>query len=549
MAPAGDLPPVGPPLNRQGGVLVIRSGCLATILLLSTLLSPAAVAADGSDLHDRDELRDSTLAFTLNGLVHGTVVDGISEFLGIPYAAAPTGKRRWQPPQPHAPWFTTLDATHFGAHCPQPEPLAAAASASEDCLFLNVYSSAHERHGLDPVMVWIHGGSLVTGKGSDYDPSALVERGDVVVVTINYRLGALGFLAQPSLDAEGHKFANYGLMDQQMALEWVRHNIVFFGGDPRNVTIFGESAGGQSVTSQLTSPGARGLFDRAIIESGAYALTLPSLATAEAQGTAYAAAVGCADQSSACLRGVSVPTLVSKEASLYITTQDGQVLPSSPMQAFASGQFNHTPVLQGSNHDEYRLFVATQFDLAGGPLPAAAYPAALAAFPTIGPANAPKVVAEYPLSNFPSADLAYATAIGDTIFSCSARRSNQLLSNFVKTFAYEFSDENAPSFLPPVSFPYGAAHAFELSYLFKLSFLPSPNFTPDQQTLANTMKGYWTAFAHDGRPTLPDAPRWPRYRPAEDDILSLVPPRPALESNFATVHHCDFWRALSPAFD
>jgi para-nitrobenzyl esterase len=525
--------------------------CFATALLLASLLGPAAASASaaGADTGDHDRGRGSTLVETRDGLVQGAQVGAIRQFLGIPYAAAPTGARRWQPPAPHAPWFTPLDATQFGKHCPQPEPPASAANASEDCLFLNVYASADDRHGSQPVMVWIHGGSLVTGESDAYDPSELVGRGDVVVVTINYRLGALGFLAQPALDAEGHKFANYGLMDQQMALHWVRDNIHSFGGDPRNVTIFGESAGGQSVTSQLTSPGARGLFDQAIVESGAYALSLPTVATAEAQGTAFASAVGCNDQSSACLRAASVPTLVSKEASLYITTQDGQVLPASPMQAFGSGQFNRTPVLQGSNHDEYRLFVATQFDLAGGPLTDAQYPAAIAAFPTIGAAKAPQVVAEYPLANFPSADLAYATAIGDTLFSCSARRSNQLLSNWVPTFAYEFNDENAPSFLPPVSFPYGSAHAFELSYLFKLSFLPAPNFTADQQTLADTMKDYWTRFARNAHPNVPGAPHWPKYRAANDDILSLVPPRPALESNFAALHHCDFWRALSPAFD
>ena len=528
---------------------MIRRACIAAVLLFSTLSAASPAAADNSDRHDR--LEDSTLALTLNGLVHGVEVSGIREFLGIPYAAPPTGARRWQPPQPHAPWLTPLDATQFGKHCPQPEALPAAASASEDCLFLNVYSGSREHHDLDPVMVWIHGGSLVSGAGSDFDPSALVERGHVVVVTINYRLGALGFLAQPALDAEGHKFANYGLMDQQMALEWVHQNIAFFGGNPRNVTIFGESAGGQSVISHLTSPDSHGLFDRAIVESGAYALTIPPLALAEAQGTAFAASVGCADldKAAACLRGVSVPTLVSKEASLYITTQDGQVLPAPPIQAFSSGQFNHTPVLQGSNHDEYRLFVATQFDLTGHPLTAAAYPAAIAAFPSIGVAKTPQVLAEYPLTNFPSPDLALATAMTDTLFSCSARRANQLMSNFVPVFEYEFSDENAPSFLPPVSFPYGAAHAFELSYLFRLSFLPAPTFTADQQTLADTMKGYWTRFAHNGRPNLPDAPHWPKYSASADDILSLVPPRPALESNFSAVHHCDFWRALSPAFD
>ena len=516
------------------------------MLLLTGLGVPGAAAE--SDDHSQDE--DSTRVFTLDGVLQGTTVGDIREFLGIPYAAAPTGDLRWMSPQPAARRSTTLDATHFGKHCPQPEPAATAANASEDCLFLNVFAPKRDdRDDLNPVMVWIHGGSLVTGKSDDFDPTELIRRGDVTVVTINYRLGALGFLAQPALDAEGHKFANYGLMDQQKALDWVHHNIRFFGGDPDNVTIFGESAGGQSVTSHLTAPDSRGLFERAIIESGAYALTLPTRATAEAQGTAFAASVGCDSQTAACLRAADLGTLIAKEATVYITTQDGQVLPESPMQAFASGHFNRTPVLQGSNHDEYRLFVAGQFDLAGGPLTAAAYQAAIAAFPTIGAANAPQVVAEYPLADFPSPDLAYATAIGDTLFSCSARRSNILLSNEVATFAYEFNDENAPSFLPPVSFPYGATHAFELSYLFKLSFLPSPNFTAGQQKLANTMKEYWTHFARDGHPSAAGAPEWPRYRAQADDILSLVPPRPQLETNFSSVHHCDFWHSLSPAYD
>src|SRR5262249_35228704 len=193
--------------------------------------------------------------------------------------------------------------------------------------------------------------------------------------------------------------------------------------------------------------------------------------------------VGCASQTAACLRTTSVAALVSKEATVYITTQDGQVLPASPMQAFSSGQFNRTAVLQGSNHDEYRLFVATQFDLRGAPLTAAAYLAAIAAFPTIGAATALQLVAAHPLANFPSAALTCAAALGDALFSCSARRSNILVSSWVPTFAYEFNDENAPSFLPPVSFPYGATHAFELAYLFKITFLPAPPFTADQVRL------------------------------------------------------------------
>ena len=214
-------------------------------------------------------------------------------------------------------------------------------------------------------MVWIHGGALVTGESNDYDPAGLVRRG-VIVVTINYRLGALGFLAHPALAARpGGPSGNYGLMDQQAALRWVQRNIGAFGGDPRNVTIFGESAGGLSVLSQLASPGARGLFSRAIVESGAYNLTQAPLATAEAAGEAFAAKAGCASQTAACLRSLPVSTILDNEDfSGYTPDIDGRVLTQSLKTAFASGQFNRVPVINGTNHDEWRLFVG-EYQLEG----------------------------------------------------------------------------------------------------------------------------------------------------------------------------------------
>src|ERR1700685_3597958 len=235
----------------------------------------------------------------------------------------------------------------------------------------------------------------------------------VIVVTINYRLGILGFLAHPAFAAEktgpDHDGAfaagsagDYGLMDQQLALRWVRDNIVFFGGDPLNVTIFGESAGGLSVFSQLASPPAANLFQKAIVESGAYALTTQTLATAETAGTAFATAAGCSSQTAACLRALPVTTILANENPAgYTPNIDGEFLPLSLGTALVTGQFHHVPVIHGGNHDEWRLFVALDFDFAAGigPIPntEAGYEGALATL--VGPA-APIVAAEYPLARF-----------------------------------------------------------------------------------------------------------------------------------------------------
>jgi para-nitrobenzyl esterase len=500
----------------------------------------------------------SPLVFTFSGPVRGAITSaGVREFLGIPYAAPPVGNLRWRPPVPHAPWFAPLEATNFANHCPQPPTPFGRASVTEDCLFLNVFtpSSADFFH-LHPVMVWIHGGSLITGESDDYDPTALVQDG-VIVVTINYRLGALGFLAHPAFAAEktdpdhdrdidSNSAGDYGLMDQQQALRWVRDNILFFGGDPLNVTIFGESAGGLSVFSQLVSPPAAGLFHKAIIESGAYALNTQTLATAEAAGTAFATAAGCSSQTSACLRALPVTTILAFENTAgYMPNIGGEFFPVSLGTALATGQFHRVPVIQGSNHDEWRLFTALDFDLTTGPIVnnEAAYEAALATL--VGPA-APLVSAQYPLSSFPSADIAFATAGTDGAFACPALGADLSMSPFVPVSSYEFNDENAPQdFLPPVTFPYAAAHASELQYLFNLPVtVPRPPLNAQQLQLSITMQHYWTNFAKFGTPNSPSVPFWQVFNPLAGDFQSLIPPSPVQETNFATSHNCAFWATL-----
>jgi para-nitrobenzyl esterase len=531
-----------------------RRRCAAFALSIIAALTLFSATAPGA------RADENPIALTLDGPVRGTVsAAGIHEFLGIPYAAAPVGNLRWRPPVDHAPWSGVLDATQFANHCPQSASPFGIASTTEDCLFLNVFAPGGVSILPRPVMVWIHGGALVTGESNDYDPTALVNDG-VIVVTINYRLGALGFLAHPAFAAEftdpDHDgvpavgFAgDYGLMDQQAALRWVRRNIGFFGGDPLNVTIFGESAGGLSVFSQLQSPPAARLFHKAIIESGSYNLNTQTLATAEAAGTTFATATGCSSQTAACLRALPVATLLATENSAgYTPNINGSFLPLSLATALATGQFNHVPVIQGTNHDEWRLFTALDFDLLENPIPntEAGYEAALATL--VGPA-AQAVAAQYPLASFPSADIAFAAAGTDVVFACPALQADLLMASFTSLSTYEFNDENAPEdFLPPVTFPYGAAHASELQYLFTLPVtVPRPSLNAAQQELSGTMQHYWTNFAKFGTPNNPGVPPWPPFNPVAGNFQSLIPPVPAPETDFATAHHCAFWAALLAA--
>jgi para-nitrobenzyl esterase len=514
----------------------------------------ASCALDEPDASIADEVaRDgddrAAFAITQEGIVRGVQTQATREFRGIPYARPPVGDRRWRPTERAARRSGVLDATELGSVCPQLEGAFGEGSISEDCLFLNVFTP-RRGFGLRPVMVWIHGGALVTGASNGFDATRLVEQGDVIVVTINYRLGVLGFMAHPALSAESPDRAsgNYGLMDQQEALRWVRRNILFFGGDPTRVTIFGESAGGLSVHTHLASPTAGGLFQRAIVQSGAYQLAIPPLATVEAAGTAFATRAGCTDQTATCLRGLTVAqVLAAAPGGLSAATPvlDGKLLTQSLDTAFASGQFNRVPVLEGANHDEWRLFVALS-ELTTGVLTAEAYPAAIQATLGIPAALVPLFVAQYPLASFPSPSLALSALGTDGIFNCNARFVEQKLSAFVPVFAYEFDDPDAPQgLLPPVSFPYGSAHASEIQYLFTLpNRVPAPGLDADQQRLSEAMISYWTTFARTGQPNSRDTPDFPRFQVASDTMMSLAPPTPVPTTGFAADHRCAFWDSL-----
>ncbi len=525
---------------RKSGLLVAIAAIVAGSVSCSGQGTAGLVTAGQTH-----RAQSALVVATADGMLRGFQAGAMNSYLGIPYAAPPVGPLRWRPPQPPARWSGIRAATKFAAHCAQPVGVFGRASMSEDCLYLNVFAPAPAtapRHasGL-PVMVWIHGGALVGGESNDYNPSGLVADG-VIVVTINYRLGALGFLAHPALaDHPGGPSGDYGLMDQQAALRWVRGNIRAFGGNPANVTIFGESAGGQSVLLQIASPTAHGLFARAIAESGGYALYPQALSAAEAAGRAFAAKAGCASQTARCLRSLPVSTILADQNQTGARTDiDGLVLTQPLKNALARGHFNHVPVIDGSNHDEWRLFVALA-TFEGHPVTAASYLPMIAATLHVSLALARIIAVHYPLSAFRSPALALSTLGTDAIFACPTLLLDQSLSSYVPTYAYEFNDENAPDSYPSPGFPYGATHASELQYLFGLPASSHGTLSAQQQRLAAAMRSEWTSFAKSGVPASPGAPAWTPFTSRNQAMLSLVPPAPRSETNFAADHGCSLW--------
>ncbi|GIG58943.1 carboxylic ester hydrolase [Longispora fulva] len=467
---------------------------------------------------------------THSGPVRGTVTDMVRTFQGVPYAAPPVGPLRWTAPRPAASWTATRDATLPGAACAQPPGLPVGRpSTEEDCLFLNVTTPRNARKV--PVMVWMHGGDLAYGAGDIYGAARLAARGDVVVVTVNYRLGAFGFLAHPAL-GDG----NYGLQDQQAALRWVRANAGAFGGDPRNVTLFGESAGGFSTCSHLASPASAGLFDRVIIQSAPCAadIAVPR-AEGEARGTALATSVGCTDPATvaACLRGKATTALLDFPAPR--PTIGGALLPLGASEALRTGTFNRVPVLIGVNHDEERLMVAGAELFPGAhPLTREEYPERVRA--TFG-ADADRVLATYPLGAQDSPGQRLATILTDHNWSVPALDTDKLLARHVPTYAYEFAERDNPWFAgaPSPSFPVGAAHVSELAYLFDATY--AEPLTPAQRHFGDEMIGHWSRFAHTGTAD------WPRFTGQQGYVRSLASTGPH-RADFARDHRYDFWTCL-----
>jgi para-nitrobenzyl esterase len=539
----------------------------------------------------------------------------VDVFYGIRYAAAPEGALRWQPPQAPPMPGGTVRASSPGAACPQSFSTAPVAQ-SEDCLFLNVWVPAKTLPGSKlPVFFWIHGGALIFGTGASYDPSVMVEDNNIIVVTINYRLGALGWLVEPGLlTTTANSFQNvgdagdYGLMDQQFALQWVQRNIGGFGGDPTKVTMGGESAGGLSTSSNMVSTvTASGLFRGAIIESGAYDLrSVPEEAVYEDEfGANFDSALGCSQPSdAACLRAASVSSILAAQASAFgsdgISPDFGtKVLPLGLSDAFATGAFIHVPVLQGTNANEGRLFEPLVIPLAsnlsavqaaGGPAnydlshpnafcasPQNTGTAAICTYPQeinlffaafdipaeINSSVFDALVAdEYPLTSFPdpflasdasSSDEALSQIFTDLVFACNGADSNQDLSAFVPVFGYEFNDPSAPpspgfgTAVKPPNDVYGFPTASEHASELQFLFNFETALNKQEQQLASEMKTYWGNFVNSLNPNMPIAPAaaWTEFN-STGAVQALVPGPglPTSSVTFRQEHFCATWEPV-----
>jgi para-nitrobenzyl esterase len=532
--------------------LVVAGLLTAVVLVSGEIGSPPTARAGGGD--------EGAVVWTDAGPVRGVVTDRYRLFQGIPYAAPPKGELRWRPPRPTRPWAAPKDATRPGSMCPQqPSSYAEVASLEEDCLFLNVTtprSAGPQRPR--PVLVWIHGDGAI-GAGSFFDGRPLALAGDLVVVTINYRLGIFGTFGHPGLAGSG----TFGLQDQQAALGWVARNAAAFGGDPGNVTLSGESYGGLSASAHLVAPASKGLFHRAIIQSGFALMDLPagalfpglpavewmgwtSTAEVEALGAALAPRLGCADPATAlgCLRRVPVTDLLAHAQGFQAYAFGNRVLPEVPARALADGRFQRVPILAGATRDEHRLFVGLFRVFAGQPVTADQYPQLLTdAFA----GHAAQVLARYPLAAYPSPSLAWATVLTDRMWARATFAQHRLLAKRVATYAYEFADRQAPMFLPfPPDFPPGAFHAAELPYLF-----PDPEFlaaaTPAQRRLSEQMIRSWAAFARTGDPNGAGLPGWRPFDQATPvpHVQSLAPGTNGIGPvDYAAEHQLHFWAHL-----
>jgi para-nitrobenzyl esterase len=460
---------------------------------------------------------------TASGDVQGLLRGGTCTYLGIPYAAPPTGNLRWRPPQPRAAWTTTLSATVAPPVCPninQGPP-----QGNEDCLRLNIWTPAITPQGRGlPVIVWLHTGGFQAASANfaASDGRRFAEERGAIVAAPNYRVGPLGFLAHSALTAEGVNYpssGNYGFADQRAALQWIRTNIHAFGGDPDNVTLAGTSAGGQSTGLHMVSPFSRGLFQHAIIQSGSVTLRWRTSAEAEAQGEALAAALGCTDRASVltCLRSrsyeqvlLAIPVGQAQIVEDAVRIQwgpvvDGFEIPDQPRELFRRGLFARVPVLLGTNRDEGWTYVDRSFSTGVDPLQ---YQRTVER--EFG-MDAAAVLALYPTAQFATPKDALSRLIGDVEHTCEARRLARFLHHEgAPVYAYSFE-----YVVDPVTAG-RSFHGLESNLVFGNNFAPPPAahaLTATDNALFRTMSSYWHQFAETGNPNALGMPAvWPLFR-------------------------------------
>ncbi len=492
---------------------------------------------------------------TLYGPVQGFTQDGIAAFLGIPFASPPVDALRWKPPVPLSSWTEVRPALTYPPECPQKSyaqnDTVGTIIGEEDCLYLNVWTP--DLNGSLPVMVFIHGGGNQQGSTGQtafgarlYEGKLLAQRGGVVVVTVQYRLGALGNLVHPGLEEESTygKAGNYGTLDLLAALQWVQQNIAAFGGSPERVTIFGESAGGVNVGNLMVMPAAKGLFHRAIIQSATP--RLKAYAVARSEGIAFAQKLGAAgtpEHQVAFLRALPPDSLVRDDTSpissgiaqgTWQPVQDGYWFPQMPMDAIRSGQHHRVPLLIGSNSEEMSLNVPLVFT-----------PAMLQAFvqSTIPLPYRQQVLALYPPGTTnEQARTSYVALVSDAQFTSTTRRVANCVSHnqAEPVWRYFFTFSHTV----PLLAPFGAYHGMELFYVFntweKTSLGSGPFFSLADDSMQQLMVRYWTNFARTGDPNGGDLAPWPRYDGTMDCYMELKA-APNGQSCGLRTAECNLW--------
>ncbi|KAI5943114.1 Carboxylesterase 3 [Manis javanica] len=517
-------------------------------------------------------IRTTHMGQVKGSLVHvkGTNV-GIHVFLGIPFAKPPVGLLRFAPPEPSESWSGVKDGTSHPAMCLQDITLMDAlaqyllnhtllfTSMSEDCLYLNIYTPAHTHEGSNlPVMVWIHGGGLVMGMASIYDGSALAAFEDIVVVVIQYRLGVLGFFSTGDKHASG----NWGYLDQVAALHWVQQNIAYFGGDPGRVTIFGESAGGTSVSSHMVSPMSQGLFHGAIMESGVALLPGLLANSSDMVSASFADSMGCSSDSSAemlrCLRQKTSKELpLDKLGTVASYTIDGTFFPKSPKELLRDRQFPRVPFLLGVTNHEFGWLILRGWDLLDkieqmdlDSLLTTVRP--FLTTPDMPPEAISILIDEYlgGISDIPSKRNTFQELLGDAFINFPVLDfSRNLRDSGVPVFFYEF--QHRPSSFAKIKPDWVKAdHGAEFAFVFGGPFLTNessrlafPEATEEEKQLSLTMMAQWTHFARKGDPNGEGLPSWPPFNQSEQYLEISLTPRVSQKLREARMQ---FWEKTFP---
>ncbi len=491
------------------------------------------------------------------GVVIGLDKEGVREFLRIPYAAPPVGDLRFKPPQPPEPWTEERELITPSDPCPQ--GVSFAGGGVEDCLFVNVWVPEKPvTSGNVPVMVWLHGGAFIFGSGSDayYSGANLAAAQGVIVVNMNYRLGAFGFLAHPAFETEDPAYpssGNWGIDDQFAALQWVQRNIAAFGGDPEKVTLFGESAGGYSTCVHYVAPRTAGMFRAAISESGLCTTSVLELTREEAETAALdvATKLGCVDGDvKACLRSKTVMEFVDATNPIQqgappggpfyqggppivtLPNVDGFVIAKPLRETFESGDFEPRPLILGATRDEGTLFHTSLF--ATPVEDETQYREALGRrFPV---ERIDQIVAMYPLLSFPNANRAIAEISGDAFFVCPARRTARAVAAKAPTFYYSFQQEPSQAFMPDL----GVFHSAEIPFLFGTDpRYPLARAGDAGKPTAELLQAYWREFTVAMDPNHAGAMAWPTYERATERHL-VIANDPSVGSAYKAAI-CDFW--------